>query len=556
MSMHEALFGDYPIPDDTYRVAHTAFPKGNLYLQIRDRFGMLYHNQQFAHLFASEGRPALAPARLALVTVMQFIEALSDRQAADHVRDRISWKYLLGLALDDSGFDFSVLSEFRTRLLSDDAEALLFDTVLGLFREAGLLKARGRQRTDSTYVLAAIRDLHRLENVGETLRHTLNCLAVAAPDWLRHQAHPAWVERYAVRIEQYRLPKDEAQRQALTETIGRDGYQLLELIYAATTPAWIRNVPSVEILRQVWIQQFYRADDPTTPVVRLRTPAEQPPSAQIISSPYDPEARYKTKRETSWIGYSLHLTETCDDEVPNLITHVATTPATTPDCAMTGRIQADLAAKNLLPDEHYVDMGYTDAALLVSSQADHGITMVGPVTTDPSWQAHTPNGITLAQFAIDWDAQQALCPAGQVSANWRPMTDATGNARIIVEFPPTACHSCQRQVDCTKAKRGARSLTISPREQHSALQAARERQQTEAFREQYKRRAGVEGSFTQGNRRCDLRHARYIGLAKVHLQHLVTAVAINLIRAIAWLSGNPRAETRLSAFASLMAGTS
>jgi transposase len=556
MSMHEALFGDYPIPDDTSRVAHAAFPKGNLYLQIRDRFGMLYQNNQFAHLFTVEGRPALAPARLALVTVLQFIEGVSDRQAADNVRDRISWKYLLGLALDDPGFDFSVLSEFRTRLLTKDAERLLFDTVLDLFREAGLLKARGKQRTDSTYVLAAIRDLHRLENIGETLRHTLNCLAVAAPDWLRHHADPAWGKRYAARIEQYRLPKDEPARQAFSETIGRDGYQLLELIYAATTPAWIRQMPAIEILRQVWLQQYYRTDEASRLIVRLRTPAEQPPSAHIINSPYDVEARYKTKRETSWIGYSVHLTETCDDERPNLITHVATTPATTPDCTLTAAIQADLAAKDLLPSEHYVDMGYTDAALLVSSQAEHGITLVGPVTTDPSWQAHTPNGVRLAQFAIDWEAQQAMCPEGQVSANWRPMTDATGNARIIIQFPPSVCHGCQRQVDCTKAKTGARSLTISPREQHIALQAAREQQQTEAFREQYKRRAGVEGSFTQGNRRCDLRHARYIGLAKVHLQHLVTAVAINLIRAMAWLSGSPRAETRTSAFASLMAGTS
>ena len=139
MSMHEARFGDSPIPEETVQVAHRAFPKGNLVMQIRDQFGMLYHNHQFAHLFASEGQPALAPARLALITIMQYIEGVGDRQAADNVRDRISWKYALGLALDDPGFDFSVLCEFRARLLADDAETLLFDTALSLFRDAGLL---------------------------------------------------------------------------------------------------------------------------------------------------------------------------------------------------------------------------------------------------------------------------------------------------------------------------------------------------------------------------------------------------------------------------------
>jgi len=308
--MHDALFGDYPIPDETHRVAHAAFPKGNLYLQLRDRFGMLYHNHQFAHLFAHEGQPALAPARLALVLIFQFIEGVSDRQAADNVRDRISWKYALGLPLADPGFDFSVLSEFRSRLLADDAEAVLFDPLLDLMREAGFLKAGGKQRTDSTHVLAAIRTLHRIENVGETLRHALNVLAVQAPDWLRAHADVAWVERYGQRIEQYHLPKTEQERQELAVTIGQDGYQLLELIDAPDAPIEVREVAAVETLRQVWLQQYYRCTIPDLAVLRWRTREEQPPSAQLISSPYDPEARYKTKRETSWLGYKVHLTET------------------------------------------------------------------------------------------------------------------------------------------------------------------------------------------------------------------------------------------------------
>ncbi len=555
MCMHEALFGDYPIPEETVRIAQRAFPKGNLYMQIRDQFGMLYQNHQFAHLFASEGQPALAPARLALVTVMQYVEGVGDRQAADNVRDRISWKYALGLALDDPGFDFSVLCEFRARVLMGDVEQLLFDTVLQLFREAGLLKARGKQRSDSTHILAAIRHLHRLENVGETLRHALNRLAVVAPNWLRQHTDPAWVERYGRRVEQYRLPKEETQRQALATAIGQDGYCLLEACLAPDAPAVVRGEPAVEILRRVWIQQYYRCDDPTALLVRQRTTAEQPPSAQIICSPYDVEARYKTKRDTNWIGYKAHITETCDDDAPNLITQVATTPATTADGDLTATIQADLAAKDLLPSEHYLDIGYVDAQVLVASQAEHGVSVIGPVITDPAWQAHTPNGITIAQFGLDWEAQQAFCPTGKVSRSWSPAKDAYGNEMVVIRFHADDCHACPRQADCTKAKSGARTISIRPREQYEAIQEARARQQTVEFQAQYARRAGVEGTFNQANHHSDLRHARYIGLAKVHLQHLLTAIALNLVRAIAWLTEVPRAQTRTSAFAALMAET-
>jgi transposase len=481
---------------------------------------------------------------------------VGDRQAADNVRDRISWKYALGLALDDPGFDFSVLCEFRARLLANDAETLLFDTVLSLFRDAGLLKARGKQRTDSTHVLAAIRTLHRLENVGETMRHALNCLAIIAPDWLRQHADLAWVERYGRRVEQYRLPKEDAHRQALATTIGQDGYQLLAACLDPSAPLLVRTAPAIEILRRVWIQQYYRCDDPSAPIVRWRTTAEQPPSAQIISSPYDPEARYKTKRDTSWIGYKAHLTETCDDETPNLITHVATTVATTADGDLTATIHTALAAKELLPSEHYLDIGYVDAGVLVTSQTDHNLTVIGPVITDPAWQAHTSNGITIPQFGLDWEAQQAICPEGKVSRTWNTAQDAHGNAMVVIGFHRQDCQACPRQADCTKAKSGARTISIRPREQHEAIQQARARQQTPEFHAQYARRAGVEGTFTQGNRHSDLRHARYIGLAKVHLQHLITAIALNLMRAIAWLAEVPRATTRTSAFATLMAQTS
>src|SRR5215212_7656799 len=237
MSLKAPLF--YVVPTETVRVAKAAFPKGNRYLQLRDTFGPLFHNPDFQHLFANEGRPAEDPARLALITIMQFAERRSDQQAAEAVRARIDWKYILALSLDDLGFDAAVLSEFRTRLLQGQAEHRLFESLLSQFRAYGLLRARGRQRSDSTHVLAAVRALNRLECVGTTLRHALNSLAIVAPDWVLTHGQPDWLERYGSRFEDYRLPESKAEREVLATLIGADGRTLLTAIYATDAPAWL-----------------------------------------------------------------------------------------------------------------------------------------------------------------------------------------------------------------------------------------------------------------------------------------------------------------------------
>jgi transposase len=207
-----------PVPEETARIARAAIPKGNDYLQMRDVLVSIYADEQFADLFADlfagRGRPVVPPWRLALVTVMQFAEGLSDRQAAEAVRVRIDWKYVLGLELTDAGFDYSVLSEFRARLVTGSAEERLLEVLLAACTHQGLLKARGKQRTDSTHVLAVVRTLHRLERVAETLRATLNALARIAPDWLRTQVSPDWFDRYGRRIEEERLPKGQQARRA------------------------------------------------------------------------------------------------------------------------------------------------------------------------------------------------------------------------------------------------------------------------------------------------------------------------------------------------------
>jgi len=280
MSMHPQAIG--PIPEETVRVARAAFPRGNPYLSMRDQFGTLYDDQDFA----------------ALVCVFQFMEGLSDRQAAEAVRSRIDWKYALGLELADPGFDYSVLSKVRSRLLAGSAEVLLLDKMLEQFKAQGLLKARGKQRTDSTHVLAAIRTQKSLESVGETLRAALNAVATVAPEWLREQATPEWFDRYSTRMEESRLPKGQEAREQYAELIGADGSHLLSALYEPSAPAHLRELPAVQILRRTWVVQYSAQEGR----LRWRKAEDLPPAALRSDSPYDPEAHYGNKRTQTWTG--------------------------------------------------------------------------------------------------------------------------------------------------------------------------------------------------------------------------------------------------------------
>jgi transposase len=188
MSLHPRT--EYAVPAETARVAKACFPPGHPYLQLHDELGTLFCDEDFADLFPARGQPAVAPGRLAIVTLLQFAERLPDRQAADAVRSRIDWTYVLGLELTDPGFDHSILSEFRERLVDHQASSRLFDLVLERLQALGVIHARGRQRSDSTHVLGAIRAINRLELVGEAMRAALNALAIAAPEWLRGHAQP------------------------------------------------------------------------------------------------------------------------------------------------------------------------------------------------------------------------------------------------------------------------------------------------------------------------------------------------------------------------------
>src|SRR5450755_2132326 len=394
MSMQPAA---WPEPDPLIAAAITGMygsrkTERPLAVAIRDRLGQWLADEDFAAAFGVRGKPGWSPSRLALVTVLQRAEKLTDRLAAEAVRTRIDWKYLLGLAVDDPGFDHTVLSEFRAKVAQAGLEQVTLDALLARLAADGLVKAGGKQRTDSTHVVAAVAALNRLELAGESVRAAVEALATAHPDWLAQRICVSdWTARYGTPMTAWRPPASQARQAELAITYARDGYALLEAVHDKTAPPWRRERPAVDVLRQVLLQNYTRtitADGREVIKRRQKEPEGDglPPGHTRIASPYDTDARWGVKRDTFWLGYKLHVSETCDDQpgcgcpgvdpgeggtgrgghdkdcaapaFPNLITHVATTDATVTDNQMTPVIDDALAGKALAPGRHYLDSGY------------------------------------------------------------------------------------------------------------------------------------------------------------------------------------------------------
>ena len=529
-----------PIPAETARIARAANPKGTLAMWLRDALGAIYTDADFADLYPERGQPALSPWRLAVVTLLQYVEDLTDRQAAEAVRERLDWKYLLGLELADPGFDQSVLTEFRQRLLAQGAEERLLDKLLVVCREHGWLKAGGKMRTDSTHVLAAVRSLHHLETVGETLRAVLEDLAEVAADWLLSWLPEEWFQRYEGRMDSRRLPKQEPERKRLAEQIGQDGMQLLRALQEAHTPAAARELESVQVLRQVWPQYYEEREGQ---VYWRDGPAQG--AQETIVSPYDTDARLAQKREEAWCGYKVHLTETCEPDLPELIVQVTTRLGPRPDVKDTLSLEQELDQRQLLPQDHLLDGGYVESEVLVKHPA--GLRIVGPVPPDTSWQALARQGFDLTHFQIDWSTHTVTCPQGHASRAWRERPEREG--QIQVSFAKAVCQACPVRCACTRGDH--RELQLQPQAQLEALQRQRAVQQTPEFRQAYALRSGIEATISQAVRRLPLRQSRYRGLPKVQLQELVTATALNCLRLYAYVNGVPRGITWLSHLARL-----
>ena len=554
----------WPEPDPVVASAVRRIFRGKdlpLAVAVRDEFGELFSDELFAEAFQVRGRPAWSPGRLALVTVLQKAENLTDRAAAAAVASRLDWRYALGLGLDEDGFDASVLSEFRGRVVEHHLEEAVLGALLTALEQRGLVKGGGRGRTDSTHVVAAVRDLNRLELAGEAVRAAVEALAAAAPGWLSAVIDVSgWSARYEHRVDSWSLPSSKTKRDGLAAVYGRDGLALLAAVFDGPAPGWLREVPAVETLRVIMLQNYtVTVDAQGREVVRRREAAPDgdglPPGHIRLTSPYDIQARRGVKKggDLVWNGYKLHVSETCDSPDPeagplaaealHVITNVATTAASVPDALMTASIHDALADRGLAPGRHLVDSGYPSAQLLAEEADRHNITIVAPMRVDTSRQARAGAGFARDDFAIDFDHRIATCPMGNTSTSWTPAAKPDGD-KIVVSFSPAQCRPCPALDQCTTSTRGRRQLTIPTRAAFEAQRSARAAQPGTDWHTEYHMRAGVEGTIDQIVHVTGSRRTRYRGLAKTHASHIFAATAINLVRWNSWAHGRPLDRTR------------
>jgi len=371
-----------------------------------------------------------------------------------------------------------------------------------------------------------------------------------------------------------RLPRGIEAVTAHVLQVGQDGILLLEALYDPQSPPGLRDLPAVQVLRQVWIQQYWfdeggqlgwrgpkstrdrasrrgtrRRDTGSPEAVGRPDPATaRVPWASVeIVTPHDSQARYSQKVTPSgqreWIGYCDHQTEACSRTGANVIVQVVTRPATEQDIDALDRIHHGITAQDLQPSEHLVDGGYTSPDSIHHAAQQWNINLVGPVRVDR--RAAERPGFAKEDFHIDWQARTVTCPNGTTSPPWKP-TLGDGHPRLSVLFPRKACRECPDRTCCTgNTEDRGRHIFLLPQAQQEIQNHVRQQQNTEDWKRTYALRAGCEATVSETVHAHGLRNCRYRGLAKTHVQHVLTAAGANIIRLSSWNgSDGPHSHTR------------
>ncbi|WP_235787227.1 transposase [Streptomyces mutabilis] len=386
---------------------------------------------------------------------------------------------------------------------------------------------------------SVVRDLTRLELITEAVRAALEEVAGTSPHLLDELVDEDWGLRYGRPI---RLGKNPTKPKTRILATGNDALRLLEHLYRHGADR--TSGPRIQALRQIMVQNY---DRDTAGRLRWRTAEKEagpglPPSSRVVVSPYDTSDRYARHGHIiSWKGFAAHLTETCALDGPNVITDVATTAATTHDSQVLPGIHTRLGRRGLLPAEHLVDAGYTSLPHLEQAAREHQVTVAGPLPANPTRQHRQAKGFARDDFHIDYDLQQVTCPQGQVSAGWHgpyPTSSPTAAPLIVARFTKSQCRPCPARTQCTATADNARTVGFPPRELRDLQLRVRTEQQTLEWKTRYALRSGVEGKVNEFAHGHSMRRCRYRGQRKAHIQHVLTAIAVNIER----LSKLPPAE--------------
>lgn len=481
----------------------------------------------------SNGRPGVEPVLLLGVSVLQFLERVPDRQAAELMKYHLGWKHALAQELDGEVFDPTVLVRFRERLVEQRQGQVAFETVLEGLREAGLVRDKGKQRLDSTHVLGQVARMSTLECVRQTLRLALEELAETLQQGRQRPGfwNRLW-ERYVDSQLDYK-----ASAETLKQKVMQTGQDVLELRrWLQAQPEALRQGEQVQLLERVWSERFAVAASGS--VV-----AKTEIGATPVQNPHDPEAQWCTKKTgdatKEWVGYKVQVAETVPAEplqkgqpTPAFIMGIVTQPATGSDEAGLGQILKQQAGAGLgQPCELYVDGAYVSGQLLAEAQAE-GRQLMGPA--HPSARTGKSDFKSDA-FQIQVEQRSALCPGGHASTQCSRLEETkTGKVSFRFEWS-TSCHGCSLRARCVPAGQKHRTLVVG--QYHTPLQGRRQEMKTAEFQQQMKQRNAIEGTHSELARAHGLRRARYRGLKKVTLQNYLIGAACNVkrwIRRLQW----------------------
>jgi transposase len=506
----------HDIPQEISRWGKKHLKDNSLYRIVGDQLLSLISEDEFisefASMYSNTGRPSVNPIILSLVTIFQFLEEIPDRVAAQYVVSRLDWKYALHVPMDDPGFHYSDLCNFRKRLAKHGKESLLFDQLLKQIESLGFLKKRQRQRTDSTHVLAVVGELSRLENLSESLRVSLRAIQRSDSAFYKTRIPALYREHWGVAQSDYQMTH--SQRREALERVGQDIYWLLSFL--ETNKKSFLRLPELEVLQTLFYQHFTVQNSQEA---CLKDKADT--GKDKIQSPHEPEARYSEKRGKSWVGYKTHITETANEKGEvNFITNITTTNSCEQDNETLSGIQEELEAGNLKPEQQFTDKGYVTGANLSESDKKD-IQLMGEAS-----QLSNKGLFTADDFIVDYQTMTSTCPARCISISWKKRESGKHKGDIQIRFGDQ-CNHCSLKEKCTSSKRGRR-LRLSLH--YPMLKKRRQESKTDAFKELMKRRSPVEGTISEMARAHGLRTSRYRGILKTHFHGLMIGTAVNLKR--------------------------
>jgi transposase len=517
MSLKDAFPSE--IPPETARLVEVLMADDSVYRIVAECVNDFLRDEDFKDWYAIEGRPGINPIILSLVTLFQFLEKLPDRAAAQMAVMRLDWKYALRQPLDWTGFHYSDLCNFRKRLVAHGGESLIFERLLAYLRKRGLVQAGGRQRTDATHILGAVKQMSDVEVMREAVRMALSALVSSDALWVMRYIPASFTQNYERTISNYRMSKQELER--FIQQTGEEARWLLDQL-AQQAEVELQRLPEVAQLARIWEEQYHYVNEPER-LIAVRQGDDK--VINRIRNPHDPDVTYGTKGRgtVSWVGFKLHVTETL--EAPRFITDVTLTSASARDVGDLTPIQNQLAERDLSPAKHYVDQGYMSGEKIAESLV-LGINLRGYIGPDTQGK---PPGFRLEDFDVDTEKQQAICPAGRANQRWVPATGNTDNRVAVHIFFGKQCLDCPffGPDRCTASQTG-RKLSLNAF--HDVIQARRQEERTEVFQLEMYARAAIEGTISELVRVHGLRRARYRGAKKVRLQMLFTATATNLKR--------------------------